>query len=70
MPATSPEAIERKQTALRLRRAKKKQKQLLALLPQTARRMKRMMMPRLPDNITKAELREMLAQAAANTARM
>ncbi len=68
MPATSPEAIERKNAR---KREKRRQLRPIIVPPQelvlpcykvTARRM----MPRLPD-MTKAELREMLTKAVENT---
>ena len=72
----SSEALERRKERDRVRsRAKRaKQKKTVIFVLQksdlpchkiTARRM----LPRLPWNISKAELREMLATAAANTAR-
>jgi len=71
MPATSPEAIARKRERYNKRRRKAAEPARLVLqksdLPQykiTARRM----LPKLPP-MTKAELRDMLAQACANTAR-
>jgi len=74
MPATTPEAIERRNRRRREKRAAGKvaahrpieiKKSDLPSHKITARRM----LPRLPWNISKAELREILATAAANTAR-
>lgn len=77
-PSTpSPEALERRRERDRIRsrakRAKQKANRPKLVIQQsdlpaykiTARRM----LPKLPANISKAELREMLAQAAANTAK-
>jgi len=75
----SPEAAERRRARDRIRHkakrakmaAERKDKKLvlqqsdLPCYKITARRM----LPKLPDNISKAELREMLAQACANTAK-
>lgn len=80
MPATSPDAMERKREARNAaRRAKRKAKRNTSsvghvehwnwMLPShkiTARRM----MSCLPKNITKSELREMLATACKNTEAM
>lgn len=75
MPATTPEAIarkskrntERKRRLAEARRAELAKTQNLTLPSHkvTARRM----LPKIGD-LSKAELREMLATAAANTARM
>lgn len=73
MNAVTPEAIERRKARDRAKSKKKKQakrvERVRALVPSplpihkiTARRM----LPRLP-NMTKSELREMLAQAIINT---
>lgn len=71
MPAKSPEALARKahrraQRRVAAKRAEMAPKQDLKLSSHkiTARRM----MPRLPDDISKADLRNMLAQAMRNTA--
>ncbi len=67
MPATSPEALERKKQRRRERRIAARVQITTSDFPQykiSARRM----LPRLPENISKAELREMIARAAANTA--
>lgn len=71
MPAKSPEAIARKAQRRAHRRAAAKrvemaQKQDLKLSSHkiTARRM----IPKLPDDTSKADLRNMLAQAMRNTA--
>jgi hypothetical protein len=70
MPAVSPEAIANKKRLRNERdRASRKIKRVqimksdLPIFKISARRM----LPRLPENMSKAELREMLAQAAANT---
>lgn len=69
MPATTPEAIRNK-------KARRKERQKATLFAKRAELKKsdlpcykiaaRRMLPRLPQ-MSKAELREMLAQAAANT---
>jgi hypothetical protein len=67
MPAKSPEALEKKRQRRRDRRAKPELLQLkksdLPCYKITARRM----MPRLPENISKADLRAMLTEAVRNT---
>ena len=63
MPATSPEAIERKKQRRRQRRTYSVIPEQLPMYKVTARRM----MPRLDPNISKAELREMLRIAVSNT---
>lgn len=81
MPAKSPEAIarkaQRKNEKNRRVAAEKRAKMLKSLPPQKVAELKvlpvhkitaRRMMTRLPANMTKAQLREMLAQACANTA--
>lgn len=69
MPYTSPEAIERynrkrreQRAALKGTRFKLKESDL----PQR-KVTKRRMMPKLPPNTSKADLREMIATAMANT---
>jgi hypothetical protein len=69
MPATTPEALARKKQRRRERKGHARVEIQKSDLPQykiTARRMR----PRLPDSTTKAQLREMLAEAAANTAKI
>jgi hypothetical protein len=70
MPATSSEAIARKR-ANNLNRERAKRKAARLQLKKSDlpgyKIMARRMMPRIPENITKTELREMLARAAANT---
>ncbi len=69
MSAKSPEAIARKaqrKNEKNRREAAAKRAQMLPLYKITARRM----MARLPADITKAQLREMLAQAVRNTGAM
>lgn len=66
MPAKSPAALERKRQQRKARRAKK----IVKLQPSDWPMYKisaRRMLPKLPD-ITKSELRAMLAQAVQNTA--
>ncbi len=62
MPATSPEALERKKQRRRNRRTYSVIPEQLPMYKVTARRM----MPRLPE-MSKAELRDMLTKAVENT---
>ncbi len=69
MPAKSPEAIARKK-----QRKNEKNRAVAAMRraanPNLSKTIKRQMMPRLPVNMTKSELRAMLTQAVQNTAAM
>lgn len=74
MPATSPEAIARKKEKQNMKRKEERAARMTAKRVEIKKsdlpRYKiaaRKMMPRLPE-MTKAELREMLAQAFRNTA--
>lgn len=69
MPATSPEAIARKQANKNAKRRAASAAKRVEIKKSDLLRYKiaaRRMMPRLPE-MSKAELREMLAQAARNT---
>ena len=70
MPAVSAEAIARKKQRKRERERAVSAANRRALTKSDLPGYKiaaRRMLPRLPESITKAELREMLARAAANT---
>jgi hypothetical protein len=71
MPATSPKAIANKKRIRKARERKASAAKRIQIVKSDLPCYKisaRRMLPRLPLNITKAELREMIAQAAANTA--
>jgi hypothetical protein len=71
MPAKSPEAVARKAKIRKARERKASAAKRIQIMKSDLPCYKisaRRMLPRLPLNITKAELREMIAQAAANTA--
>jgi len=68
MPAKSPEALERKRQRKRARRRRVVSLEITQSMWPAHKITRRRCMPKLPPNISKAELRAMLAQAVANTA--
>ncbi len=67
MPAKSPEALKRKAEKLRAKRLAATAARHAIDPPKLSNAARRRMMPRLPADISKAELRAMLTAAVLNT---